>query len=99
MLHLVNFQASNELKKPWIVEDDDHRKKGRRINQRVVKVIVELMNNHENSESLMIMASSSDLLLQATDWILVDEEAEACTLPQLEVTCMSPFFSFEAHKS
>lgn len=77
------LQAGSELK-PWIFKDDDHGRKTRRINRRIVKVIVELMkNNQENSQSLMIMATSSDLLLRASDGILVDDEA--CILPQLEV--------------
>ncbi|KAL1561502.1 protein GIGANTEA-like isoform X2 [Salvia divinorum] len=78
----VVVQASSELR-PWAVEHEDHGQKARRINERVVKVIAELMNSHENMESLMIMASSSELLLRATDGILIDEEASA--LPQLEV--------------
>lgn len=56
-----------------------------RINQRIVKLIVELMRNHDSAESLVILASASDLLLRATDGMLVD--GEACTLPQLEVEC------------
>ncbi|XP_057776065.1 protein GIGANTEA-like isoform X2 [Salvia miltiorrhiza] len=71
----VVVQASSELK-PWIGE------KARRINERVVKVIAELINSHENSESLMMVARSPELLLRATDGIIVDE---ACTLPQLEL--------------
>jgi GIGANTEA len=54
-----------------------------RVNQRIVKLIVELMRNHDSPEALIILASSSDLLLRATDGMLVD--GEACTLPQLEV--------------
>lgn len=42
------------------------------------------MRNHERPESLVILSSASDLLLRATDGMLVD--GEACTLPQLEVT-------------
>ena len=68
---------------PWIAKDDDLGQKMWRINQRIVKLIVELMRNHETAESLVIVASSSDLLLRATDGMLVD--GEACTLPQLEV--------------
>ena len=41
------------------------------------------MRNHDTPESLVILASASDLLLRATDGMLVD--GEACTLPQLEV--------------
>lgn len=69
---------------PWIVKDDDQGQKMWRINQRIVKLIVELMRNHDRPESMVILASASDLLLRATDGMLVD--GEACTLPQLEVT-------------
>lgn len=74
-------QAERELQ-PWIAKDDGQ--KIWRINQRIVKLIVELMRNHDSPESLVILASASDLLLRATDGMLVD--GEACTLPQLEVT-------------
>ncbi|EPS68433.1 hypothetical protein M569_06336, partial [Genlisea aurea] len=77
----VVLQAERELK-PWIAKDDDHERKMWTINQRIVKVIVELMRNHENPESLVVLASASDVLLRATDGMLVD--GEACTLPQLE---------------
>jgi len=76
---------------PWIAKDDDLGQKMWRINQRIVKLIVELMRNHESAESLVIVASSSDLLLRATDGMLVD--GEACTLPQLEVVCFNIAFS------
>uniref|UniRef100_A0A2P2MUE6 Protein GIGANTEA n=1 Tax=Rhizophora mucronata TaxID=61149 RepID=A0A2P2MUE6_RHIMU len=79
----VVLQAERELQ-PWIVKDDDQGQKMWRINQRIVKVIVELMRNHDTPESLVILASASDLLLRTTDGMLVD--GEACTLPQLEVT-------------
>ncbi|KAL0368789.1 UNVERIFIED_CONTAM: protein GIGANTEA [Sesamum calycinum] len=78
----VVLQADRELK-PWIAKDDDLGQKMWRINQRIVKVIVELMRNHDALESLVILASASDLLLRATDGMLVD--GEACTLPQLEL--------------
>ena len=78
-------QAERDLQ-PWIAKDDGQ--KIWRINQRIVKLIVELMRNHDNPESLVILASASDLLLRATDGMLVD--GEACTLPQLEV----PFYEF-----
>ncbi|KAF8404464.1 hypothetical protein HHK36_009349 [Tetracentron sinense] len=78
----VILQAERELQ-PWIAKDDDQGQKMWRINQRIVKLIVELMRNHDNPESLIILASASDLLLRATDGILVD--GEACTLPQLEL--------------
>ncbi|KAI3459965.1 hypothetical protein Pfo_016628 [Paulownia fortunei] len=78
----VVLQADRELK-PWIAKDDDLGQKMWRINQRIVKVIVELMRNHDAPESLVILASASDLLLRATDGMLVD--GEACTLPQLEL--------------
>ncbi|XP_075516756.1 protein GIGANTEA-like [Primulina tabacum] len=78
----VVLQAERELK-PWITKDDDLGQKMWRINQRIVKVIVELMRNHEAPESLVILASASDVLLRATDGMLVD--GEACTLPQLEL--------------
>ncbi|XP_027358338.1 protein GIGANTEA-like isoform X2 [Abrus precatorius] len=78
----VVFQAEKELH-PWIAEDDDLGQKIWKINQRIVKLIVELMRNHDNLESLVIVASASDLLLRATDGMLVD--GEACTLPQLKL--------------
>ncbi|PIN14900.1 hypothetical protein CDL12_12462 [Handroanthus impetiginosus] len=78
----VVLQAERELQ-PWIAKDDDVGQKMWRINQRIVKVIVELMRNHEVPESLVILASASDVLLRATDGMLVD--GEACTLPQLEL--------------
>lgn len=78
----VVLQAERELK-PWIAKDDDLGQKMWRVNQRIVKVIVELMRNHEALESLVILSSASDVLLRATDGMLVD--GEACTLPQLEL--------------
>lgn len=80
---LVLLQAERELQ-PWIAKDDDQGQKMWRINQRIVKLIVELMRIHDSPESLVILSSASDLLLRATDGMLVD--GEACTLPQLEVT-------------
>lgn len=75
---------------PWIAKDDDDLgQKMWRVNQRIVKLIVELMRNHDTPESLVILASASDLLLRATDGMLVD--GEACTLPQLEVTYQRRF--------
>ncbi|CAA0807049.1 Protein GIGANTEA [Striga hermonthica] len=78
----VVLQAERELK-PWIAKDDELGQKMWRVNQRIVKVIVELMRNHEAPESLVVLASASDVLLRATDGMLVD--GEACTLPQLEL--------------
>ncbi|KAJ7969774.1 Gigantea [Quillaja saponaria] len=78
----IVLQAERELH-PWIAKDDEQGQKMWRINQRIVKLIVELMRNHDSAESLMIVASASDLLLRATDGMLVD--GEACTLPQLEL--------------
>ncbi|XP_020535511.1 protein GIGANTEA isoform X2 [Jatropha curcas] len=78
----VVLQADRELQ-PWIAKDDDQGQKMWRINQRIVRLIVELMRNHDTPESLVILASASDLLLRATDGMLVD--GEACTLPQLEL--------------
>ncbi|CAN1235213.1 Protein GIGANTEA [Linum perenne] len=78
----VVLQADRELQ-PWIAKDDDQSQKIWRVNQRIVKLIVELMRNHDTPESLVILASASDLLLRATDGMLVD--GEACTLPQLEL--------------
>ncbi|KAK8510667.1 hypothetical protein V6N12_055594 [Hibiscus sabdariffa] len=78
----IILQADRELK-PWIAKNDDQGQKMWRINQRIVKLIVELMRNHDSLESLVIVASASDLLLRATDGMLVD--GEACTLPQLEL--------------
>lgn len=80
---------------PWIAKDDDLAQKMWIINQRIVKLIVELMRNHDSFESLVIVASASDLLLRATDGMLVD--GEACTLPQLKVTIFtykSPLLMF-----
>lgn len=48
------------------------------------------MRNHDSPEPLVILASASDLLLRATDGMLVD--GEACTLPQLEVINYECFF-------
>lgn len=67
----------------WIARDDEQGQKKWRINHRIVKLIAELMRNHDSPEALIILASASDLLLRATDGLLVD--GEACTLPQLEV--------------
>ncbi|PHU17601.1 Protein GIGANTEA [Capsicum chinense] len=74
--------ADKELQ-PWIAKDDDLGQKMWRINQRIVKLIAELMRNHDTPEALVILASAPDLLLRATDGMLVD--GEACTLPQLEL--------------
>ena len=79
---LYSYQADRELQ-PWIAKNDDQGQKMWRINQRIVKLIVELIRNHDSPESLVIVASASDLLLRATNGMLVD--GEACTLPQLEV--------------
>ncbi|XP_047327869.1 protein GIGANTEA-like isoform X2 [Impatiens glandulifera] len=78
----VVLQAERELQ-PWIAKDDDQGQKMWRINQRIVKMIAELMRNHNIPESLVILSSALDLLLRATDGMLVD--GEACTLPQLEL--------------
>ncbi|KAJ6793187.1 protein GIGANTEA-like [Iris pallida] len=78
----IVLQAERDLQ-PWIARDDEQGQKMWRINQRIVKLIVELMRNHDSPEALVILASASDLLLRATDGMLVD--GEACTLPQLEL--------------
>ncbi|RZC49192.1 hypothetical protein C5167_017616 [Papaver somniferum] len=78
----IVLQADKDLY-PWIARDDEQGQKMWIVNQRIVKLIVELMRNHDRPESLVIIASASDLLLRATDGILVD--GEACTLPQLEL--------------
>ncbi|KAK8913823.1 Protein GIGANTEA [Platanthera zijinensis] len=78
----IVLQAERDLQ-PWIARDDEQGQKMWRINQRIVKLIVELMRSHERPETLIILASASDLLLRATDGMLVD--GEACTLPQLEL--------------
>lgn len=80
------MQADKDLQ-PWIARDDEQGQKMWRVNQRIVKLIAELMRNHDSPEALVILASASDLLLRATDGMLVD--GEACTLPQLEVTYLS----------
>ncbi|XP_059631530.1 protein GIGANTEA-like isoform X2 [Cornus florida] len=78
----IVLQSERELQ-PWIAKDDDRGQKMWRINQRILKLIVELLRNHDTPESLIILASASDLLLRATDGMFVD--GEACTLPQLEL--------------
>ncbi|CAL9102019.1 unnamed protein product [Musa textilis] len=78
----IVLQAEKDLQ-PWIARDDEQGQRMWRINHRIVKLIVELMRNHESPEALIILASASDLLLSATDGMLVD--GEACTLPQLEL--------------
>ncbi|CAN4118105.1 unnamed protein product [Withania somnifera] len=78
----IVLQAERELQ-PWITKNDDLGQKMWRINQRIVKLIAELIRNHDIAESLVILASNPDLLLRATDGMLVD--GEACTLPQLEL--------------
>nr|ACY30446.1 gigantea-like protein [Liriodendron tulipifera] len=67
----------------WIARDDEQGQGMWRINQRIVKLMVELLRNHDSPEALIILSSTSDLLLRATDGMLVD--GEACTLPQLEL--------------
>lgn len=78
----IVLQAEKDLQ-PWIARDDEQGQRMWRINQRIVQLIAELMRNHDYPESLVILASASDLLLRATDGMLVD--GEACTLPQLEL--------------
>jgi GIGANTEA protein len=78
----IVLQAEKDLQ-PWIARDDEQGQKMWRVNQRIVKLIAELMRNHDSPEALVILASASDLLLRATDGMLVD--GEACTLPQLEL--------------
>ncbi|XP_008786528.2 protein GIGANTEA-like [Phoenix dactylifera] len=78
----IVLQAEKDLQ-PWIARDDEQGQRMWRINQRIVKLIVELLRNHDSPEALVIMASASDLLLRATDGMLVD--GEASTLPQLEL--------------
>ncbi|CAJ1953196.1 unnamed protein product [Sphenostylis stenocarpa] len=78
----VVLQAEKELQ-PWIAKDDNLGQKMWRINQRIVKVIIEIMRNHDSLESLVVVASASDLLLRATDGMLVD--GDAYTLPQLKL--------------
>uniref|UniRef100_A0ACD5VMQ8 Uncharacterized protein n=1 Tax=Avena sativa TaxID=4498 RepID=A0ACD5VMQ8_AVESA len=78
----IVLQAEKDLQ-PWIARDDEQGQKMWRVNQRIVKLLAELMRNHDTPEALVILASASDLLLRATDGMLVD--GEACTLPQLEL--------------
>ncbi|KAK9165726.1 hypothetical protein Scep_000917 [Stephania cephalantha] len=78
----IILQAEKDLQ-PWITRDNEQGQRMWRINQRIVKLLVELMRNHDSHESLVILSSASDLLLRATDGMLVD--GEACTLPQLEL--------------
>nr|BAD97869.1 GI homologue [Lemna gibba] len=78
----IVLQAEKDLQ-PWIARDDEQSQKLWRVNQRIVKLMAELMRSHDSPEALIILASASDLLLRATDGMLVD--GEACTLPQLEL--------------
>ncbi|KAF6157827.1 hypothetical protein GIB67_003727 [Kingdonia uniflora] len=78
----IVLQAEKDMQ-PWIARDDEQGQMMWIINQRILKLIVELMRNHDNPESWVIIASASDLLLRATDGMLID--GKACTLPQLEV--------------
>lgn len=78
----IVLQAERDLQ-PWIARDDEQAQGRWRTNQRIVTLIGELMRNHDNPDALIILASASDLLLRATDGMLVD--GEACTLPQLEL--------------
>uniref|UniRef100_A0A6V7QQG3 Protein GIGANTEA n=1 Tax=Ananas comosus var. bracteatus TaxID=296719 RepID=A0A6V7QQG3_ANACO len=78
----IVLQAEKDLQ-PWIARDGERGQRMWRVNQRIVKLIVELLRNHDSPETLIILASASDLLLRATDGMLVD--GEACTLPQLEL--------------
>ncbi|XP_020572459.1 protein GIGANTEA [Phalaenopsis equestris] len=78
----IVLQAERDLQ-PWIARDDEQGQRMWRINQRIVKLIVELMRSQGSPETLIVIASASDLLLRATDGMLVD--GEACTLPQLEL--------------
>lgn len=82
-LNYVFFPQAEKDLQPWIARDDEQGQKMWRINHRIIKLIVELMRNRDSSEALIILASASDLLLRATDGMLVD--GETCTLPQLEV--------------
>nr|UKG18723.1 GIGANTEA-like protein [Oncidium hybrid cultivar] len=82
----IVLQAERDLQ-PWIARDDEQGQRMWRINQRIVKLIVELMRSQGSPETLIILASASDLLLRATDGMLVD--GEACTLPQLELLEMT----------
>ncbi|XP_058111261.1 protein GIGANTEA-like isoform X2 [Magnolia sinica] len=81
-LTAVVLQVERDLQ-PWIARDDEQGQGMWRINQRIVKLMVELLRNHDSPEALIILSSTSDLLLRATDGMLVD--GEACTLPQLEL--------------
>nr|BAD97864.1 GI homologue 1 [Lemna aequinoctialis] len=78
----IVLQAEKDLQ-PWIARDDEQSQKQWRVNQRIVKLMAELMRSHDSPEALIILASASDVLLRATDGMLVD--GEACTLPQLEI--------------
>ncbi|KAL5975553.1 hypothetical protein ACLOJK_019877 [Asimina triloba] len=80
-LTAVVLQAERDLQ-PWIAGDEEQGQRMWVINQRIVKLIVELMRNYDNPEVLIILSTTSDLLFRATDGMLVD--GEACTLPQLE---------------
>ncbi|KAG6491659.1 hypothetical protein ZIOFF_046595 [Zingiber officinale] len=85
----IVLQAEKDLQ-PWIARDDERGQRMWRINQRITKLIVELMRNHDRPEALMILAGASDILLRATDGMLID--GEACTLPQLEIRLLNILF-------
>lgn len=78
----IVVQAERDLQ-PWVTRDDSQGQQIWRLNQRIVSLLAELLRYHNAPESLMVLANASDLLMRATDGMLVD--GEACTTPQLEL--------------
>lgn len=78
----IVVQAERDLQ-PWVARDDTQGQQIWRLNQRIVSLLAELLRCHNAPEALMVLANASDLLMRATDGMLVD--GEACTTPQLEL--------------
>jgi len=78
----IVVQAERDLQ-PWVARHDSQGQQIWRLNQRIVSLLAELLRYHNAPEALMVLANASDLLMRATDGMLVD--GEACTTPQLEL--------------
>ncbi|KAH9331279.1 hypothetical protein KI387_003387, partial [Taxus chinensis] len=78
----IVLQAERDLC-PWIGRADTQGQQIWRLNQRIVSLLAELFRHHNAPEALMVLANASDLLLRATDGMLVD--GEAYIIPQLEL--------------
>lgn len=78
----IVVQAERDLQ-PWVARDDTQGQQIWRLNKRIVSLLAELLRCHNAPEALMVLANASDLLVRATDGMLVD--GEACTTPQLEL--------------